>query len=182
MMNRKTNNQTKPLPNAYPAHQLPSLYALTPALLKSYGAQAVAIDLDNTAVRDSSYRVPARTLAWVDSMRAAGIPVAIISNTYLHRGWYLSRKLGKLPFIALANKPHDKPIRCMAKRLGVPVSALAMVGDQLFADVLAANRAGAISVWTAPIAKEKRIPWYFRRLREKEQLFLRDYARQSSIA
>ncbi|MBR2731754.1 MAG: YqeG family HAD IIIA-type phosphatase [Clostridia bacterium] len=179
---KKKSNATGPLPNAYPAHQLPSLYDVTPALLERIGAKAVAIDLDNTAVRDSSYRVPARTLEWIASMRSAGVPVAIISNTYLHRGWYLSRKMGKLPFIALANKPNDKPIRCMAKRLGVPVSALAMVGDQLFADVLAANRAGAISVWTAPIAAEKRIPWYFRRLREKERLFMRDYARQSSIA
>ncbi|MBR4726659.1 MAG: YqeG family HAD IIIA-type phosphatase [Clostridia bacterium] len=181
-MNRNKKDQMNTLPNAYPAHQLPSLYALTPALLKSYGAQAVAIDLDNTAVLDSSYRVPARTLEWVDSMRDAGIPVAIISNTYLHRGWYLSRKMGRLPFIALANKPSVKPIRRMAARLGVPVSALAMVGDQLFTDVLAANRAGAISVRTAPIAEEKRISWYFRRLREKERRFLQTYARKSSIA
>lgn len=179
---KKRNANAEALPNAYPAHRLPSLYDLTPALLERMGAKAVAIDLDNTSVLDSAYHVPPRTKEWLASMREAGIPVAIISNTYLHRGWFLSKKMGHLPFIALANKPNDRPIRRMAKRLGVPVSALAMVGDQLFADVLAANRAGAISVWTEPIAKEKRIPWYFRRLREKERLFLEAYAQENGTA
>ena len=80
--------------------------------------------------------------------------------------------MGKIPYIAMANKPHTKAIRKAAEILKVDVSRIAMIGDRLFTDVMAANKAGAISVKVEPIEEEKLFARYFRKEREKERKYL----------
>jgi putative hydrolase of the HAD superfamily len=90
----------------------------------------------------------------VREARAAGIPVAVVSNSegFLHE---LVAELGwtaDLPIVFDSGrvgvaKPEPAIFRLAAERLGVPLCELVHVGDSLRADVHGALGAGARPVW-----------------------------------
>lgn len=120
---------------------------ITPEMLKKMGASAVGVDADNTIIIDSSYKrfIPG-ACEWISRIKASGIPVILVSNTNTFRAKCISKKIGT-DYIAFSKKPKPDAVLEAAHRLGVSVENFAMIGDQLFADVEAANRAGAISVF-----------------------------------
>ena len=119
---------------------------ITPEDIKKMGAEAIAVDLDNTTVKNASYSLPEKSRRWVKNMRKAGIPVIIVTNTFIFRAWLISKKMGGVPFVPLANKPHTAALKRAADRLKVRREKIAMIGDTADKDILAANKTGFISV------------------------------------
>lgn len=142
--------------------------------LKKMGAEAVGIDLDNTTVTDASYRAKDGINDWIESVRSSGIPVIIVSNTYHFRAKFFSKKF-RVPYFAMSNKPKSKNIIRAAEKTDVPIEKFAMIGDQLFADVLGANNCGAISVWVRPFMKEKVFAGKFAKRRQREREFCKKH-------
>ena len=66
-------------------------------------------------------------------------------------------------------------IKKAAKKMGVDISEMAMLGDQLFADVKAANKCGAIAVRIDPMKGETRFPRYYAKRRAKEAPILAEF-------
>ncbi len=168
--------------SAIPDHSFHALTDITPGDVRAMGCKAVAIDLDNTALNDSSYRMPDSTKNWVAGMKQAGIPVAIVSNTFIHRGIYLSHCLGHIPFVTPAFKPFPLCLIIAAKRMGVKPTEVAMIGDQLFTDILTANRINAVSVKVEPMQKEKFFVAHFKKVRRKEHNYLSDWRKSNASA
>ncbi len=158
--------------DAYPDYEYKRITDITLDDLYNMGAKAVAVDLDNTTVLDSTLHAPGGVKEWLQTVRAAGFPVIIISNTYPIRAWMLSKKFGKLPWISMADKPHTSAFFKAAKMLNIDVSDMVMIGDRLFTDVMGANKAGAISVKVEPFEPEKLFAAKFRRERKKEHEYL----------
>lgn len=158
--------------DAYPKYEYARITDITLQDLRMMGAKAVAVDLDNTTVLDSTMHAPGGVKEWLRDVRAAGFPVIIISNTYTIRAWWLSKKFGKLPWISMADKPHTSAFFKAAKMLNVDVSEIAMIGDRLFTDVMGANKAGAISIKVEPFEPEKLFAEKFRKERKKEREYL----------
>ena len=73
--------------------------------------------------------------------------------------------------MARAFKP--LPLGCLAgvKKLGVPRTRAAMVGDQIFADVMAGRLAGLFTVLVRPTSPVE--PWFTRLKRPAERRVLR---------
>lgn len=160
--------------NSIPKYFFNKLVDITPEDIFSMGAKAVGIDLDNTSFYDSTYKPFPGVYEWLSSMKKAGIPVIIVSNTYEFRANRISKKLGGLPYIGNANKPDTKCFFEAAKQCGVDVSEFAMVGDQLFTDIQGANNAGAISVRVKYMTREILMGIRFRLVRRRERLYLED--------
>lgn len=158
--------------NATPDYFFEKLTDITVEDVKKMGVKALAVDLDNTLVIDFSYRISDESVAWVKTMRAAGIPVVLVSNTFFHRGLWLSYKCGWIPFVIPANKPYKLPLRIAARLAKTNVKSVAMIGDQLFTDILCANNAGAVSIKTEPIQDEIIFASHFKRTRKKEKEYL----------
>lgn len=158
--------------DAYPQYEFQRITDITVEDIGRMGAKAVAIDLDNTTVFDSSFRFPRGVKDWVHGIRDAGIPMIILSNTYTFRAWILAQKLGGLDWLSMADKPHTEGYRRAAEILGVDVSEIAMIGDRLFTDVMGANKAGAISVKVEPFEPEKLLAGHYRRVRAQERAYL----------
>lgn len=158
--------------DAYPQYEYNRITDITLEDLRNMGAKAVAVDLDNTTVLDSTMHSPGGVREWLRDVRAAGFPVIIISNTYPIRAWWLSKKFGRLPWISMADKPHTSAFFKAAKMLRVEVNELAMIGDRLFTDVMGANKAGAISIKVEPFAPEKLFAEKFRKERKKEREYM----------
>jgi predicted HAD superfamily phosphohydrolase YqeG len=77
-----------------------------------------------------------------------------------------------LPFVATAFKPLPMKIRAAVRKMGFDPKRTAMVGDQIFADVLAGNLAGLMTILVRPMRPQDE-PWFARWKRHPERLVLR---------
>lgn len=159
---------------ALPDYQYASVFDITADELRRMGARAVAFDLDNTTVYDSSYRALKGAGDWVKSIKQAGFPMIILTNTYPFRANYYARRFG-VDYIANSHKPAPEGFLEAARRMGVDVAEMAMIGDQLFKDIEGANRAGAISVRVRPFMVEKLLYPYYRNIRIREKALFTEY-------
>lgn len=159
-----------------PDHRVASVRELTPERLGRWQLSALLLDVDCTLKRYSAQKLPRDMVAWLKTMRAAGVGLCLVSNGRRRRIAGLAEELG-VPYVAEALKP--LPFRCRraARKLGSPFAHTALVGDQLFADVLAARWAGLVSILVQPIHPEEE-PWFTRIKRPLERLFLPGAPRQ----
>ena len=130
-----------------PDHHVSSVSAIEPDTLLEAGIQAVLLDLDNTLVAWRGSELPNHTEEWVELCKRAGLRLCLVSNTRnLPRLKALSERLG-IPYVRGRMKPaKDGFILALALVNTAPQHAV-MVGDQLFTDILGANRVGMRSIW-----------------------------------
>ena len=76
-----------------------------------------------------------------------------------------------LPCVSNAMKPLPWGVRAAMQKLHAEPSQTAMVGDQLFADVMAGRLAGVRSILVDPIHPEEE-PWFTRLKRLPERVVL----------
>lgn len=120
------------------------------ALLKR-GIRAVLIDLDNTLVGWSSSDFGPEVAAWFVKAREAGLKLCILSNTAgRSRIEAIGAALG-VPHVMHARKPRRGAFRRAMEMLGVRPSETAVIGDQLFTDVLGGNRLGLHTILCVPL-------------------------------
>ena len=150
---------------------------ITPQELRELGAKAAAVDLDNTLAYDGSFTPFEDAVPWVQSMKAAGIPIVLFTNTYHLRAKIMGRKFG-LPYVSPGQKPAAWGFHKCAAMLGVKVGELAMIGDQLFTDIRGANNAGAISILVRPRHTEILLYFRYQKLRKLENTFLNKLAQE----
>jgi HAD superfamily phosphatase (TIGR01668 family) len=126
---------------------------VTPALLRERGIRAVISDLDNTLVRWRGEDITDEITAWLRLLRASDISVCIASNTrHLTRLERLAAQMGILHVPGNAVKPRRRGLRRALALLQATPGETAMVGDQLFTDILAGNRLGLTSILVNPLS------------------------------
>ncbi len=76
-----------------------------------------------------------------------------------------------LPFVAQALKPFPIGVRRALAKMEFRADRTAIVGDQLFSDVLAGRWAGVKSILVRPLRPEEE-PWFTRIKRAPERLWL----------
>lgn len=142
---------------------------LTADFLKSEGVSALFLDVDNTLSTHKG-QVPIPGLQkWIREMKGAGIRLIILSNAQKKRLLPFASGLG-LDFISLGCKPLPFGFRRAMRRLGVAGHRAAMVGDQLFTDILGGNLAGVTTFLVEPILPESGRSFRFRRRWEQKIL------------
>jgi len=72
-----------------------------------------------------------------------------------------------VPFIARARKPRRRSFRRAMELMGTKPETTAVIGDQLFTDMLGGNRLGLFTILVTPISKEEFIGTRFMRFLEK---------------
>lgn len=123
----------------------PSLTALTPALLEDLGVRLLMLDFDNTIVPYTT-NVPTKPMArWLEEMKASGIRICVVSNSRRDRVPEFCRE-NDIPCVTRAKKPFRRGIRECLARFGIPPEQAALAGDQIYTDVLGANRAGVAAI------------------------------------
>ena len=125
------------------------------AELKRLGVQALLLDLDNTLVLWRGWDIPAAVLDWVKEALAQGMKVCIVSNTRNpKRVQQLAEELG-ISYVRRGMKPRRGGFRDALKLLGVERAESAVVGDQIFTDVLGGNRLGVLTVLVSPMGSRE---------------------------
>lgn len=136
-----------------PQYRFLNVMQITPEDIKKSGARAVLVDADNTLAFHGSQQPYPGAVDWLRSLAAAGIPAVIISNNNRERIKPFAEKLG-LPFVEKSAKPLPKGFLKACKRLGVSPRETAVIGDQIFTDVLGGNIIGAKAFLTEPLGPE----------------------------
>jgi uncharacterized protein len=147
-----------------------SVVELTARRLRELGLDALLLDVDCTLTRYRSEELPPEVLTWMEELRRAGVHLCLVSNASSGRIRQLAHRLG-ISEVPSAMKPLPWGCRRAIRKLGCTAPRTAMVGDQLFTDVLAARLAGIKSILVRPIHPEDE-PWYTRVKRPLERLLL----------
>ena len=114
---------------------------LTPEKITQLGIKLLMLDFDNTLVPYTSNEPTAELLSWLDEMKAADIPLCVVSNSKKERVKIFCEKYA-IACITHAKKPGRKGIRQCLEQHHLPPEVCALVGDQIFTDTLGANRCG----------------------------------------
>ena len=122
---------------------------ITPEWLAEKGIRALVLDIDNTLTADRSQELPAEVAQWLEAMRKAGVALTIVSNGAEQRVKPFARKLG-LAYLYRAAKPLPFALMVARRRMGVKRREMAMVGDQLYADRMAAALYGIPGLMVVP--------------------------------
>lgn len=124
---------------------------LKPAWLKERGITLLLSDLDFT-LAPKSVRRPDDTLkAWIQSLKEEGITFVIISNNRSPaRVEEYCAELG-VSYQGHAGKPSPRGLLAAMEKNGTGRQNTAMLGDKLLTDVLAARRAGVLSLMVEPV-------------------------------
>lgn len=124
---------------------------ITPELLQSRGIRLLLSDLDFTLAPKSVRDPDERIFAWIQSLKAAGIQVMILSNNRSPvRVERFCKDLG-ITYVGHAGKPSARGFREAMEKAGVTEKETAMLGDKLLTDVLGARRAGVWALMVEPL-------------------------------
>ncbi|HLR46022.1 MAG TPA: YqeG family HAD IIIA-type phosphatase [Deinococcales bacterium] len=124
---------------------------VTPELLTGKGIEAVLVDLDDTLVPAGGDTLGEGAAAWFRLLAASGFRVLILSNGKPARVAHWAEQLG-VEGLPLVGKPLGRAFRRGLALLGSEPQKTAMVGDQVFTDVLGANRMGLYSILVSPLS------------------------------
>lgn len=140
------------LANLRPDYFVDSIYDIDGRWLADKNIKAVIIDVDNTIMARGERLPDGKLRLWISGLRAAGIKLLIVSNNWTDRVKQIAGHLD-LPLLAPAAKPLGPAYKIAIGRLGAATAATAIIGDQLFTDVLGGNRVGIKTVLVAPISE-----------------------------
>lgn len=127
-----------------------NIYELTPRLFTNRGVRFLLLDIDNTIAPYTVDTATARMTGWVREMQKAGLELYILSNNKGTRPERFAAALG-LPYVKRARKPFTKTARTVLAETGHTPRETALIGDQIYTDVLCARRVGAMAVAVKPI-------------------------------
>lgn len=128
----------------YPFAMIDSVFDIDFNAVKSQGFNALIFDIDATLVPHG-----ADTTTEIDELfqeiHKLGLKTLLLSNNSEERISEFNRNINTL-FIPMANKPNKLNYLKAIEMLDVKKEEVLLIGDQLFTDVLGANRAGIKSV------------------------------------
>lgn len=139
---------------------------ITPEFLKEQGIENLLLDVDNTLTTHNNPEPSQGIDQWLDTMRANGIGMVIISNNNEQRVEPFAKRLG-LAFNSMSMKPLSLGFSNGLKILGANKKNTAVVGDQIFTDVMGANLMGMKSLMVLPIEAEDMAAFKLKRKLEK---------------
>lgn len=140
--------------------------------VKSLGVNALLLDVDNTMSTHGGQVLTDGLTEWLSMMRENGIKLIVLSNARKSRVEPFAEKIG-LPFIHLGLKPLPFGYFRAAKAVGEKRKNVAIVGDQLFTDMLGGFLSGTKKILLTPILLEDKPSFILRR--KIERIFLKHY-------
>lgn len=145
------------------------IWDVSPAFLRARDIRGLILDIDNTLTFDHAPDLPDRTARWLDEIKAAGIKAAIVSNNRAARVRPFAEKCG-LTYVSDALKPRREGFERSCAALGEDATHIAVIGDQLFTDILFGNRFGCTSIMVEPMGPD--LPWFVKCKRILEKPFM----------
>lgn len=159
----------------YPKFYCKKVTDITIKYLKENHIEALILDVDNTLL-DFDLNIVDGLEAWYEQIKANNIRCIILSNSNkINKVKMIADKLG-VSYICFATKPLKRGFKKAQKELNISNENIAVVGDQIFTDVIGANRCKMHSILVEPIAKKD--IWMTRIKRPIEELIVKKYLKK----
>lgn len=158
--------------NLIPKIHVNSPYELDIEILKKNSIEGIVIDIDNTLVPWAEKYADQNVIDLTKKLLDAGYKLCILSNGTKNRVEVFNKELG-LPAVHNAAKPSRAAFQKALKHLGTEPAKTAVIGDQIFTDILGGNRMGLFTILVVP-RSSKEFLWT-RFVRQIEKLVLRKY-------
>lgn len=139
---------------------------ITVELLRKYGIEALILDVDNTLSTHHGEILTEGLPQWLEYMKENGIGLTVLSNSKERRVKPFSEKIA-LDYISLGLKPLPFGYLRAVKKLEKKRKNTAIVGDQIFTDIIGGNCVGVKTVLLTPIKPEDGLSFKIRRKIEK---------------
>ncbi len=141
-------------------------------LLNKYGITALILDVDNTLSTHHGQILTEGLPEWLDYMKQNGIKLTVLSNSKKKRVEPFANKIG-LDFISLGLKPLPFGYLRAVRALNNKRNQTAIVGDQIFTDIIGGKAVGLKTVLLTPIKPEG--GWSFKLRRKLEKKIISHY-------
>ncbi len=155
-----------------PDIKLKSITDITVELLNKFDIKALLLDVDNTMSTHHGTVLTEGLMEWIAEMQDSGIKLMVLSNSKKWRIEPFAKQIG-LPFISLGCKPLPTGYLRGVKALGEKRKNVAIVGDQIFTDVLGGSVVGVKKILLTPIKLED--GWSFKVRRNLEKKIYKKY-------
>ena len=125
--------------------------------LNKHKIKALLLDVDNTLV-DHTKKMTESVIKWAKELKGQGVKLYILSNTNDKEKIQNIVKKIDIPYQLFAIKPLKRGFKKAQKELGEKSENIAIVGDQIFTDIIGGNRSHMFTILVDPI-NEKDF-WY----------------------
>lgn len=133
-----------------PSRSVEDIYQITPEFLRDRGIKLLLMDLDNTLspyiVDDAAEELK----VWIERLKQGGIEPFIFSNNKGDRPQMFSEQLN-VEFVKLAKKPRQAMLHTVLADKGYSPEETAIIGDQIYTDVLCGTIGGLYAIVVKPI-------------------------------
>jgi len=137
----------------YPKIYLENVRQITIEILNKNNIKALILDVDNTLI-DFDKNMEEGTKEWCEDLKKQGIKFCILSNSNkVEKVKKVAEELG-IAYFYFGTKPFKRGFKKAINYLGENSENIAAVGDQIFTDIIGANRCKMYSILVKPI-KEK---------------------------
>ena len=156
----------------YPKAYFNKVEEITIEFLNKNKIKALILDVDNTLI-DYNKNLSKDVENWVRELKGQGIKLYILSNTnQKEKVETVANKL-QIPYEFFAKKPLKLGFLKVQKELNEKTGNIAVVGDQIFTDIIGGNRCKMFSILVDPI-NEKDF-WYTAWKRPLENKIKKNY-------
>lgn len=152
-----------------------NVFVINEDFLNERSIKGLILDLDNTLSMHGSPAAEEGVTEWLSEMRRLKIKMLVVSNNTNKRVRPLAKELG-LSYIAWGCKPLPFGIKKAAKVMKLPKKNLAVVGDQIFTDIMGGNLSGITTILVEPFYLEKGLGFKIKRKIESV-VFKRDFSK-----
>lgn len=137
---------------------------ITVEFLQKNHIRLVLFDADATLIQAHDDKILPARLAWINSIREAGVRVMVASNGKTHR---IETAFGAHAVESCGYSLKPLPFRLWKRIRGIPKQDVLLVGDQFFTDILCAKLLGIRSAMVEPYGTDEGFLIGFRRRLEK---------------
>ena len=139
--------------NLYPDLYLNSVIDINATLLKKNKLEALILDVDNTLI-DYYKNLIDGAEDWCENLKSEGIKCIILSNSNKkEKVETVAKKLG-IKYIMFAKKPLKSGFKRALEKLEMKPEQVAVVGDQIFTDVVGAKRMKMFSILVKQVGEK----------------------------
>ena len=142
----------------YPNLYLKKVEDITIEQLIKNKIKLLILDVDNTLI-DYYKNISEDVIKWAKEMKGQGIKLYILSNTNDKKKVEEVAKKIDIPYKHFGMKPLKKGFKYIEKQTKVNPENIAVVGDQIFTDILGGNRCKMYTILVEPI-NDKKDYWY----------------------
>jgi hypothetical protein len=156
----------------YPDYYCKNVMQITPDFLREHNIKGLILDIDNTLI-DMNRTLLEGAKQWHEEIVDNGFKTIILSNTNkIDKAEAVATALN-MDYINFARKPSKKGFIKAKSKLNLPEENIAVIGDQIFTDVIGAKRSNMFAILVEPIAKKEF--WYTKWKRPFENLIIKRY-------